>query len=120
VLDPEPRVAAVKAALQERQLGPAADGGEVIPGQRDGPSFWRPGAVIIPTGTRSEVGVSIIARVEGMPQHVVAIAEHRKIDRQRDRLVSGRLGALDEVAGQPAITLDVELEPARCTGCNPL
>ena len=51
-------------------------------------------------------------QLEPGSQVALAVAEDRQVDRQDDRPVAGRRGALDERPREVAILLDVELEPA--------
>ena len=68
------------------------------------------------TARSRQVGVRVATGVEVRAQDLVAVTEHRQVDGERDRAVAGRLGALDEVAADPPVALDVELEPAGAAG----
>ena len=54
---------------------------------------------------------------EARPPVAVAVAEHRQVHRDDQGAETGRLGALDERAGDRRVGLRVQLEPARATGC---
>ena len=59
-------------------------------------------------------------RQVGVPQVARAPAERQRVERDDDRAVPGRLGALDEARADLAVVDPVELEPARRAGLGDL
>ena len=128
VVECEPGVLGREDALDDdRQLCPLAQPGEVGPGQREvrerGERHQRRrlhvllGRRVQPLaeeGIAEELRQPFAAeeREVAVPEVAVAPAERERVERDHDRAVARRAGAVDEAAGQLAVAPPVELEPA--------
>ena len=124
VLDRERRVLGRQDPFQDdRHLRERANPVDAVPGERGIEDRRVDGAFVHVRDAARGAGqpFQVLAlhagrQAEAGPRLAIPAPDHRRVAGDEQRAAAGRLGALDQRLGEPAIRLHVELEPERLGG----